>query len=200
MNRAMRTILKILSAFLMLPMTGCYVGQTLHQSSSPDLKILMQQYGATVIPGWAGSLYFYDQPLDDERFAAAIQYIRAYEPRALCMDSSRLTDASLPTFMQLGSVRRLYLGHSGLGMESLVALKGLPNLEWIGIHLDGKDSSRLQRAIGPDIWIVCDEPSVSEWTRAALTNRVTMLAAARVAWDEFRTDVGEFIHGLTMPP
>src|SRR3954463_3139110 len=111
LHRFVQTILKVLYPCLILPITGCYVGETIHQSSSPDLKILMQEYGATVIPGHSESLFFYDQPLDDEHFAAAVQYIRAYGPRALCLDSSRLTDASLPTFMQLGSVRHLYLGH-----------------------------------------------------------------------------------------
>jgi hypothetical protein len=194
----------IAACCLLVPLlAGCFVAETIHQTSSPDLKILLQDFNAQVVPGHSEALFFYDPPLDDQQFAAAIGHIRAYAPAQLYLDGSKLTDASLPTLMQLDSVRDLSLGRTGLAMDSLTSLATLPNLKSISVDFDtAQEQKEFHDAMEPNISLssfrfIDYDSTLTDW---ALTRRVTLLRATKVACADIAHTLSHYIPRYTGPP
>ena len=181
---------------LLLFLNGCFATESLHQSSSADLSILLRDHHASIIPGHKEVIFFIDQPLDDHALAAATPYIRAYRPTELYLDSSRLTDNSLPQFAQFETVRTLDLGRCGFSIEKLAELKAMPSLNTLCIDYRAAPWKEAVRVMQPEIF-------VDGWEYArpsGLSNRASMFAATKVALREFGYDAAQFIRGFTMPP
>jgi hypothetical protein len=186
---------------LILLLAGCFVADTMNQTSSPDLKILLQDFSAQVVPGHSEALFLIDPPLDDEAFAAATPHIRAYRPRELYLDTSRMTDASVPNLMQLDSVNILQLGETPIRAEALKPLATLPNLVIVNAwYPDKQERAIYEEEMGDKAWLYGGRTIDSRVVEYGLSRRVTMLSATKVAWKVFKQDLAEFIHGLTMPP
>jgi len=189
-------ITKLSIVCLLLFLTGCFAAECLHQSSSADLSILLRDHHASILPGHKGVIFFVDEPLDDQGLAAASPYIRAYRPTELYLDSSRLTDSSIPQFVQFESVQRLDLGHCSLSTERLAELKAMPSLKSLCIDYTFTEWNVAVRVMQPEI-------QVEGWEYggvAGLSRRASMFAATKLALAEFCHDTAEFIRGFTMPP
>ena len=187
----------VLLGVMWLPplLAGCFAAESLHQSSSRDLKILLRDYHASIISGHSEAIFFTDEPLDDDSFAGAVPYINAYRPTELYLDGSRLTEPSLSQFVQLDSVRYLDLGRCGVNIEKLVALKAMPRLEGLWVDNSAK-YKQLITLMKPQIGVGGSKYSGDN----RQSHRASMFAAMRVAVGEFAHDVGQFIRGFTMPP
>ena len=119
-----------ISTFVMLLSVIAAVGCDPRQLD-PRWNSLMDK-GVNTIPG-EFHYAFFNEPVTDEQFAAAVPQLRAVGVRSLGLSETRITDASIDEILKLTSLKRLDVYLTQLTAEGLLRLAELPRLELLVI-------------------------------------------------------------------
>lgn len=120
----------------------------------PRWNHLAEQHVAT-IPGEFHHAFF-NRPVTDEQFTAAVPGLRSVGVRELGVSRTRITDASIDQMLTLKNLERLDVDQTRLSAEGLTRLHSLPKLRTLVVARGQYSPDDLQklRAALPEVDVI----------------------------------------------